>query len=203
MERIYGYPQKTDGLVVFFWSAGYTSGNSPLFSVAHHRIDIWPSFPDHYLAWLFFCLAKSIWYGVEGIRQKNIALTLPACITLVILVMYIALPLTKWSFTINRYVLSSERQHIVRLIQRGKLKASKTLYTQLPYNYRRLSNSGDIIFEKGDPTIVYFPIKSGLLDNHAGILYRSDEYEPSLHDLGGDIINSRQLEKHWWWVRFT
>ena len=181
--------------------------------VAEHILRFHPDVGDSFLAWIMImllllgtfllCLLVALWRAGQGLFKKNIRLCYPLLTWILVTLIVFSLPLKRLGVYMNYTLNSEDLQRVVEMVEAGEISSSGEYYTDLPEEFAHVSAIERVVIEKNGRTLIYFIVFPGLIDNHAGLMYRSDQSPPEEYDFGGRIINSHKVVDHWWWCGFT
>ncbi len=129
----------------------------------------------------------------------------PIIIQGITILLVIFFPFTKIVLDIDFKMNKSDREEVIRMVEKGTLKPNvshNSTLIQLPEKYAQLSKGGgEIIIDKnGDDSSVLFFTFRGVLDNFSGFVYSPNDQRPSNRDFDGDFKQVEKLDENWYFV---
>lgn len=149
--------------------------------------------------WLAYLLAGTafVWaivHVAEGRRARVYATTALLAIA-VGLVLTVAIPSAELSTDDNFRRYRKQREEVVQLAWRGQLEAvahSQDL-KRLPWRYRHLSDSGEVMVSGTD--VLFWTFRGLLTGGTCGFLYVAED-QPSMYG----YARAEKKAPHWFWV---
>lgn len=154
-------------------------------------------------AFLLGMLGTLVYCGVNLVRRRRPSLVAPA-IYLFTFAIILWFPFTALMLKLDFRMKFVRRMEVVSMVERGVLAASASeqgTVAALPFMYRDLSRSGEILVERKNRSVsVFFFTFRGVLDNFSGFVYRSSGDPPTDEDFYGDYKEIIKLRDRWYWA---
>lgn len=161
------------------------------------------------LAVILLLIIFFVWSVITIIKDwKNNKLhtILPMIITCLVICSFTVFPTYEPAMKVNCLVNQASREHVIELLNQGKLSQSDIIEFKLPLSYRLSSHTGSILVQSNEPytnkhdkVLFYIHCGSGV---SSAIIYSADD-EIHNGDFGRYYCSINEIEPKWYMVEMV